>query len=248
MPLEDNTVYLEDIDGSAPKTPVKRKPPTPSSSAKKNKFHDHDPYRLPQVDMEEAVSKATRAAVPDPRLATEDELRTFIEEMRPEDFDINSAAFRELPTEIQYEIVGDLRLKSRQTSYARLQKMLQSAPTPLDFSKQQIKNLRQRNSLTQQLLMTTDSIGSAHIAIPVRIASERNKEYVLMKNEGEFGGWILGIKDIGTKEKPITIDHEEDPVDEEFDSDEDMEEIDVYVDISTSGHSLIERQTNSCST
>ncbi|KAF8969210.1 hypothetical protein BDZ97DRAFT_270879 [Flammula alnicola] len=228
--LNDDTVYLEDVDGSMPKTPSKRKPPAPSSSsAKKSKFYDHDPYNVPQVDMGEAINKVTRSAAPDPRLATEDELRAFIEEMRPEDFDINSSAFRELPTEIQYEIIGDLRLKSRQTSYARLHKMLKSARTPLDFSKQQIMNLRQRNSLTQQLLTTTDSIGSAHIAIPIRIASERNKEYILMKNEGEEGGWILGIKDTGTREKPIVLDHEEAKPegDEEDESDADMEEVEV---------------------
>lgn len=179
--------------------------------------------------MDEVVSKATRSAAPDPRLATEDELRAFIEDMRPGDFDIHSPAFRELPTEVQYEIIGDLRLKSRQTSYDRLHKMLKSAKTPMDFSKQQILNLKQRNNLTQQLLMTTDSIGSAHIAIPVRIASERNREYILMKNEGEDGGWILGIKDIGTKEKPIVLDHDEPKADPGEDSDADMEEVQVSV-------------------
>ncbi|KAG6888429.1 hypothetical protein C0992_008509 [Termitomyces sp. T32_za158] len=223
--LDDTTVYLEDIESTAPKAPPEKQPPTPSSS-KKAKFYDHDPYKLPDVDMEAAVAKATRSAAPDPRLATEDELRAFIEEMRPEDFDVTSPAFRELPTEVQYEIVGDLRLKSRQTSYARLQKMLRNAPTPMDFSKQQIKNLQQRNALTQQLLVTTDSIGSAHISIPIRIASERNKEYVLMKNEGESGGWILGIRDDGTKQKPIEID-QDDPVDVNDDSDEDMEEVPI---------------------
>ncbi|RDB26417.1 DNA repair protein rad13 [Hypsizygus marmoreus] len=226
VPENDNTVYLEDIDPSMAKTPARKKPATPSSSSKKSKFHDHDPYRLPEVDLEEAVAKATRSAAPDPRLATEDELRAFIEEMRPEDFDVTSPAFRELPTEVQYEIVGDLRLKSRQTSYARLQKMLRHAPTPLDFSKQQIKNLRQRNTLTQQLLITTDSIGSSHLSIPVRIASERNKQYVLMKNEGEGGGWILGIRDEGTQQKPIEIDQDEPEVDEGA-SDEDMEEVPI---------------------
>ncbi|KAF8071835.1 PIN domain-like protein [Lyophyllum atratum] len=221
---DDHMVYLEDVESSIPKTPAKKKPPTPSSSSKKSKFHDHDPYKLPDVDLEAAVAKATRTAAPDPRLATEDELRAFIEDMRPEDFDVTSPAFRELPTEVQYEIVGDLRLKSRQTSYARLQNMLRHANTPLDFSKQQIKNLRQRNTLTQQLLITTDTIGSAHISIPVRIASERNKEYVLMKNEGESGGWILGIRDDGTRQKPIEIDQDEKVVIDE-DSDEEMEEV-----------------------
>ncbi|KAJ7158651.1 hypothetical protein C8R46DRAFT_1109789 [Mycena filopes] len=158
--LDDNTVYLEDIDPSMPKTPARN--PTATPSPIKPKFHDHDPYHLPDVDLEAAVAKATRTAVPDPRLATEDELRE---------------------TEVQYEIVGDLRLKSRQTSYARLQNMLKFAPTPLDFSKQQIQNLRQRNTLTQQLLMTTDSMGKANLTIPVRVASERNREYVLIDQD-----------------------------------------------------------------
>lgn len=230
-PLDNpNTVYLEDIDGSAPKTPVKRKAPTPSSSTKKKgKFHDHDPYKLPEVDMGSVVGRLTQASAPDPRLATEEELREFIEDMRPEDFDVNSPAFRELPTEVQYEIIGDLRLKSRQTSFARLQKMLKHSRTPLDFSKQQILNLKQRNTLTQQLLVTTDTIGSAHISIPVRIASERNKEYVLVKNDDGSGGWILGVKDTtGTsREKPIEIDQDPKEEESEEDEDADMEEVEV---------------------
>ncbi|KAJ4477244.1 hypothetical protein J3R30DRAFT_3483602 [Lentinula aciculospora] len=242
--LDDDTVYLEDIDLGVPSTPHKKasKAKETASSAKKNRFHDHDPYRLPEINLEERVAVATRSSAPDPRLATEDELRSFIENMRPEDFDVTSPAFRELPTEVQYEIVGDLRLKSRQTSYTRLQQMLKSAPTPLDFSKQQIKNLKQRNSLTQQLLTTTDSIGKAHISIPVRIASERNREYMLIRNEGATGGWILGIRDEGTKQKPIVIDHEESEapdngkgnvninIGQDSNEDDEMEEVSIPVE------------------
>jgi DNA excision repair protein ERCC-5 len=96
--------------------------------------------------------------------------------------------------------------------------MLRMAPTPMDFSKQQIVNLKQRNSLTQQLLVTTDSIGSAHLSIPVRIASERNREYVLTKNEGVDGGWVLAIQDKTgvAPEKPILIDVEEEKADEKI--------------------------------
>ena len=230
--LDENAVYLEDITGPAVKTPAKKKdgPASPPSSKKKNRFHDHDPYKLPDVNIEEQVAKVTRTCAPDPRLATEEELRAFIEDMRPEDFDVTSPAFRELPTEVQYEIVGDLRLKSRQTSYKRLQNMLRKTATPLDFSREQIKNLQQRNTLTQQLLMTTDSIGKAHITIPVRIASERNREYLLMKNEGADGGWVLGIRDEGTRTKPIEIDQDARiPVnDGDSDSEMEMEEVSMY--------------------
>lgn len=179
--------------------------------------------------MDEMVAQATRSNAPDPRLATEDELRAFIDEMRPEDFDVGSEAFRELPTEVQYEIIGDLRLKSRQTSYKRLQNMLKVAKTPLDFSKEQIKNLKQRNALTQQLLTTTDSIGKAHVEIPIRIASERNKQYILIKNEGEAGGWVLGLRDEGTRAKPIEIDQDPKPEQIDEDSDMDMEEVQMSV-------------------
>lgn len=178
--------------------------------------------------MNAAIARATRTSAPDPRLATEDELRAFIEEMRPEDLDVASPAFRELPTEVQYEIIGDLRLKSRQTSYKRLQTMLQKARTSLDFSKAQIDNLKQRNALTQKLLETTDTIGQAHIAIPIRIASERNRQYVLLRNEGQDGGWVLGITDEGTESKPIKVDDEDDNGDEKeatSSDDDDMEEV-----------------------
>lgn len=185
--------------------------------------------------MDEMVAQVTRSTAPDPRLATEDELQAFIDEMRPEDFDVTSEAFRELPTEVQYEIIGDLRLKSRQTSYKRLQNMLKNARTPLDFSKEQIKNLKQRNALTQQLLTTTDSIGKAHVEIPIRVASERNKQYILIKNEGEVGGWILGVRDEGTRAKPIEIDQDPKPVQgPEEDSDMDMEEVQMYATLSVS--------------
>ena len=220
---------------NTPKTPSRKddtsSAPGPSPFSKsKNRWQDHDPYRLPEVDLEQRVAEVTRSVAPDPRLATEEELRAFIEEMRPEDFDVTAPAFRELPTEVQYEIVGDLRLKSRQMSYKRLQNMLKKSRTPLDFSKEQIKNLQQRNTLTQQLLVTTDTIGQAHVSIPVRIASERNREYVLVKNTDGDGGWILGIRDDGSKENPIQIDQDAAPSKgKPGDSDSDMEEVAMFV-------------------
>ena len=157
------------------------------------------------MDFDSKITEASRSAL-DPRLATAEEMQSFISEMAPSDFDLTSESFRSLPTEVQYEIIGDLRLKSRQTSFKRLQNMLKNSETPLDFSKEQIKGLKERNRLTQKLLTTTDTIGKAHVEIPIRIANERNREYVLVKNEGEGKGWILGMWDAGTRDQPIIVD------------------------------------------
>jgi DNA excision repair protein ERCC-5 len=127
--------------------------------------------------------------------------------MRPEDLDFDSPEFHSLPTEVQYEIIGDLRIRSRQQSHKRLASMLQKAPTPLDFSKAQIAQLSQRNVLTQRLLTVTDTIGNSGLQIPVRVASERNREYVLVRNpEAEGGGWVLGVRDQGTEQAPIIVE------------------------------------------
>jgi DNA excision repair protein ERCC-5 len=115
--------------------------------------------------------------------------------MRPENFAVTAPAVRAFPTQAQYEIVGDICLNSRQMSYKHLQNMPKNSRTPLDFSKEQIKNLQQQNMLMQQLLITTDTI-QAHVSIPARIVSEQNGEYVIKKTEGE-NGWILGMCDGG---------------------------------------------------
>jgi DNA excision repair protein ERCC-5 len=200
---DEDAVYLEDLDPSISvgKSRSKAKP----QSSTKGRFYDHDPYHLPDMDFDSAVAEASRSAL-DPRLATAEEMHSFISEMAPSDFDLTSEAFRSLPTEVQYEIIGDLRLKSRQTSFKRLQNMLKNSETPMDFSKEQIKGLKARNRLTQQLLTTTDSMGKAHVEIPIRIAGERNREYVLVKNEGDGKGWILGMRDVGTRDQPIVVD------------------------------------------
>ena len=231
--IAEGAVYLDELEGQAgPSRP--RVEPTPTTAAKRaltpppdpreerrKKFRKMDPYRLPEASMP-TVSTEEK---PDARLATEAELKQFIDEVHPEDIDIESHEFRALPTEVQYEIVGDMRVRSRQTSHKRLADMLRAAPSALDFSMAQIKNLSQRNALTQQLLTVTDMVGQAHLTIPVRIAAERNREYVLVKrDEAQGGGWALGIRE-GSKQKPIEVDPEEKPscharqIDSDTDSD-----------------------------
>lgn len=204
-------MYLDELE-AGPSRPR----PTPATTAQNSsvlesqiseppkKKYKRDRYELPEASMP-SYSTSER---PDARLATEEELKHFIEDVGPTDIDVESPEFRALPTEVQYEIIGDLRVRSRAPSHMRLVAMLKNAPTALDFSKAQIKQLSKRNALTQQLLTVTDSVGKAHLTIPVRVASERNREYLLVKkSEGEGGGWALGIRD-GTKDRPIELEPE----------------------------------------
>jgi DNA excision repair protein ERCC-5 len=134
---------------------------------------------------------------------------------------VDSDTFRSLPTEIQYELIQDLKLKSRQTSWARLDEMIRKSKTSLDFSKQQIQHLVHRNVMTQRLLDVNSAVGNAKNLQPVRIASERGKQYVLVKNEDvtEGLGWKLpGLhSDKGTADKPLL----EEDIQEEEDDDSD---------------------------
>lgn len=245
--IDENAVYLEDLERTGNAPPRTRPDPTPHGSSssvtrpapvpveeppdpreeRRKKFKKHDPYRLPAADMP-TVSTEDK---PDARLATEAELQQFIDDMRPSDIDIESAEFRALPTEVQYEIIGDMRIRSRQQSHKRLSDMLRKAPTAMDFSMAQIKGLSQRNVLTQQLLTVTDMVGQAHLTIPVRIAAERNREYVLLKRgEDVGGGWALGIRE-GSKQMPIEVEKESESDGRSSSSSEDEESEDDFEEI-----------------
>ncbi|GAB5586597.1 DNA repair protein rad2 [Umbelopsis nana] len=198
--MSGNYTYLDELQAAA---------------AKSRKFRK-DPYELPE-DSDE-IKKAKEKL--DPRFATDEELRDFIMEFKPSDLDVDSEMFRALPTELQYEIIQDLKLKSRQTSWARLDEMIRKSRTSLDFSKQQIQHLMHRNVMTQRLLDVNSAVGNETKVQPIRIAGERGRQYVLVKNEdvSEGLGWKLpGLHNgKGTEEKPLL----EEDIQEDDESDE----------------------------
>ena len=142
--LEPGTVFHDEVNAA----PVKYVVPK-------------DPYQLPAMPPN-ALRASDRKDI---RLATEAELRALVHSMAPEDLDIHSDLFTNLPPELQYELVGDLRMQSRTTSYKRLQDMLHAAPTAIDFSKAQVAALKTRNDLTQKVLTVTDELGLSLIHI-----------------------------------------------------------------------------------
>ncbi|PWN30856.1 PIN domain-like protein [Jaminaea rosea] len=224
------------LDGSSSASPSKEG----AAKKKKNIDYHRDPYALPNLDQDlNTVTASTSASGSgrgeaagskkgrrqDFRFATDAELRHLVSSITPSDIDMSSPLFRSLPFELQYELVGDMRAASRGTSYKRLQSMLQTSPTAIDFSKAQIQNLKTRNELTQRVLDVTDEIGDAHIKVPIRVAGERNREYVLVRKGGDETGFVLGVRNQeGTsKEKAIVVGSNE-QVDVSSDEEDDEED------------------------
>lgn len=258
--LGENTVYYDDLQAgnsrALPSRELQSTEPTSSagpsrensssptkSGGRKIDWHK-DPYALPAMEKDltsVAAANGKKGRRKDYRFATEDELRAVMNTIAPEDLDTTSELFRSLPPELQYELVGDLRAQSRMTSYKRLQSMLATAPTPIDFSRAQIAGLKTRNDLTQKVLTVTDEIGKANIKVPIRVAGERNKEYVLVRNPGAEGGFVLGVRDAGaSQEKAIDVDYEPEEINitddeaQHTDSDPELEMDDVEIPVEPS--------------
>ncbi|KAI8897797.1 hypothetical protein BC833DRAFT_20924 [Globomyces pollinis-pini] len=107
---------------------------------------DKDDYALPEQPI--------RSNEIDSRLATDSEIFDFIDNQRREidlsKVNIDSAHFQTLPLNLQHEIILDLKMKSRTPNQERVNQMLQNSKTAFDFSKQQIKNLIHRSTLTER--------------------------------------------------------------------------------------------------
>ncbi|KAJ1979874.1 DNA repair protein rad2 [Dimargaris verticillata] len=128
----------------------------------------------------------------DPRLALRSELEGFVEEHKEAVIDIDSEVFQALPIELQHEIILDLKNKSRQTSWERLEEMTRLAPTGIEFSQLQIDNLVKRNDLMQKYMVVSGMNHRVASLQPSRIAGERSREYILVRNDNTAeGGWTM---------------------------------------------------------
>ncbi|KAJ3096384.1 DNA repair protein rad2 [Phlyctochytrium planicorne] len=162
-----------------------------------------DEFELPPVDEMASVV----ALSSDPRLADERELHDFITAHR-DTVDLNSLnleaqSFADLPVELQYQFILDLKTNSREASSSRVEELL-SVPSAIDFSLLQIRNLVHRNTLTEKLfdIARTGGISSnpdiskrskvferrkQQMEVPKRIASMKGREYILVKNDDAAG-------------------------------------------------------------
>ncbi|KAJ3417438.1 DNA repair protein rad2 [Chytridiales sp. JEL 0842] len=185
-----------------------------ASKSKSSSKRKRDEFDLPAIDEISNTLELSR----DMRYADEDELRDFISSHRHEvDFsslNFDSKSFAELPVELQYQIILDLKTRSREASSMRVSE-LASAENAMDFSLLQIRNLVHRNTLTEKLfdIAKTGGMavnpalakkekeneqkrmaarknfykGSGYGGMPQRIASVRGREYILVKNDDMAG-------------------------------------------------------------
>ena len=178
-------------------------------------FRKKDAYHLPELD----VSLAEMGAPNDPRIMSQAELEDYArqfhtgEDINVYDFskiDFNGPFFLSLPASDRYNILNAARLRSRLRMGYSKEQLDTMFPDRMAFSRFQIERVAERNELTQRLMNINGMNGEdAMSGVGGRVAGERGKEYVLVKNDGVEGGWALGVvsnKHEGQRNKPIDVE------------------------------------------
>ncbi|KAF3480632.1 DNA-repair protein rad13 [Arthroderma uncinatum] len=224
--LPDEFVYAEEILMSK------------AERQKNRQFRKTDAYHLPELDM----SLAEMGAPDDPRIMSHEELEAYAQQFQSGEninlydfskIDFDGPFFLSLPASDRYNILNAARLRSRLRMGYSKDQLDTMFPNRMDFSRFQIERVAERNNLTQRLMnlngMNDDLVyGSGG---PSRIAGERDREYILVKDNGVEGGWALGV--LGNKEgtdinKPIELDKSEEQVQSEDDDEgEEFEDVPI---------------------
>ncbi|KAF1942188.1 PIN domain-like protein [Clathrospora elynae] len=224
--IPENLVYAEEILD------------TEQERAQNRAFKRKDQYHLPDL----GKSMTEMGAANDPRVMSLEELEDYArqfdrgEDINVYDFskiDFDGHFFQSLPPADRYNILNAARLRSRLRMGHSKEQLDAMFPDKMAFSKFQIERVRERNDLTQRLMnlngMNDDAFGAGGFN---RVAGERDREYVLVKNDGVEGGWALGVvlnKEEGKAHKPIDVELPERPADEdeEWEDDEDFEDVPI---------------------
>lgn len=232
LPDDSNLVYTEELGMSQ------------QERQRNRKFVKKDPYHLP--DLSGGIQAMGQPD--DPRIMSLEELQEFSrqhssgENIDVYDFskiDFDGEFFKSLPAVDRYNILNAARLRSRLRMGLSKEQLEEMFPDRMAFSRFQVERVRERNELTQRL-MNLNGMNSDDAMFGVgsgRIAGERGREYILVKNDGVEGGWALGVvstdKDVGKRNKPIDIDamaERESPLKEaknESDDDDEFEDVPV---------------------
>jgi DNA excision repair protein ERCC-5 len=223
--IPENLVYADEILQSQQERTENRK------------FKKKDQYHLPDL----GKSMSEMGGADDPRVMSLEELEEYArqfdrgEDINVYDFskiDFEGHFFQSLPAADRYNILNAARLRSRLRMGYSKEQLDTMFPDRMAFSKFQIERVRERNELTQRLMnlngMNDDMVGVGGAS---RVAGERGREYVLVKNDGVEGGWALGVvtnRDEGKAHKPIDVDLPPPPAeDDEWEEDDDFEDVPI---------------------
>ncbi|MCJ1365016.1 DNA repair protein rad2 [Acarospora aff. strigata] len=243
--VPDNLVYVDELQM------------TERERQQNRQFKKKDAYHLPELD----VSLAEMGAPNDPRIMSHEELEEYArqfhtgEDINLYDFskiDFNSPFFLSLPASDRYNILNAARLRSRLRMGYSKDQLDTMFPDRMAFSRFQIERVKERNELTQRLMNLNgmnDEDAMFGINGPGRVAGEKGKEYMLVKNDGVEGGWALGVvsnREEGKRNRPIDVDHLEQVKDEEKQDEEWEDEGDGFEDVPIEGlNRLPKRQRSS---
>ncbi|EPE09610.1 dna-repair protein rad13 [Ophiostoma piceae UAMH 11346] len=234
LPAADKLVYNEELHM------------TQQERTQGRKFTKKDAYHLPDLD-HGSIEGMASGRPEDPRIMSIDELENYArqfhagEDINLYDFskiDFDGEFFKSLPPHDRYNILNAARVRSRLRMGLSKEQLDTMFPDRMAFSRFQIERVRERNHLTQRLMF---EVGMTGLDLTInsskgpgggvgRVAGERGREYILVKNDGAEGGWALGVvsheKDLGEAHKPIDVDalkfHYQG--DEEYDQAEDDED------------------------
>ncbi|KAI0912883.1 hypothetical protein F4823DRAFT_580011 [Ustulina deusta] len=204
IPDLENLVYVDELGMSQ------------QERQKTRKFYKQDAYHLP--DLDGGIEGMGRPE--DPRIMSIEELEEYArqfhsgEDINLYDFskiDFEGEFFKSLPPADRYNILNAARLRSRLRMGLSKEQLDGMFPDRMAFSRFQIERVRERNHLTQRLMQEAGMTGTdLTLGVNARIAGEKDREYILVKNEGAEGGWALGVvsreKDRGEIHKPIDVD------------------------------------------
>lgn len=201
---EDKLVYVDELQM------------TPQERARTRQFKKTDAYHLPALDPDGFQGMG---APNDPRIMSQPELEEYArqfhsgEDVNVYDFsaiDFNGPFFRSLPAGDRYNILNAARLRSRLRMGYSKEQLDGMFPDRMAFSRFQIERVKERNELTQRLMGINGMNGEDEGQFGSRVAGEKGKEYVLVKNDGVEGGWALGVVSNkaagGERNQPINID------------------------------------------
>lgn len=204
LPSVDQLIYVDEIGMSQ------------KERQKSRKFYKQDAYHLPVLE----TSIDGMGKPDDPRIMSIEELEEYArqfhsgEDINLYDFskiDFEGEFFKSLPPADRYNILNAARIRSRLRMGLSKEQLDHMFPDRMAFSKFQIERVRERNHLTQRLMKEAGMTGTdLTLGGAARIAGEKDREYILVKNEGAEGGWALGVvskdRDQGEIHKPIDVD------------------------------------------